>query len=118
MAELNYAKIYAFANSWALDPNVPAAKRNIAKALSELAKILADPNYGCPSEINALRLIGCHLCKRLGADICHHLENGECPLGLQTPLPLSDDRLTPKSQGNPRTLQAHCSPGSRERRSV
>ena len=88
MSELDYAKIAGFAHSWSIDPNVPAAKRRIARELSRLADILADPYYGCPSEISALRLIGCHLCKRLGADICQHLENGECPLGLQAALPL------------------------------
>ena len=91
MTGADYASIARIAGSWAGDPALPAAKRRMAKALAELAGILTDPYYGCPSEVEALRLIGCRLCQGLNADVCrqsgNRVGNCECPLGLHTAAP-------------------------------
>lgn len=79
----DYAKVAQQARLWASDSLLSPRKQMLARSLSELAAMLADPQYGCPSEHYAAEIMYCRLCRTVSGDrspvesIC--IGGADCP---------------------------------------
>ncbi|MFZ4535025.1 hypothetical protein [Propionivibrio sp.] len=51
------AEIARVARAWLLDQDFSPHRRRIAESLYDLASQLTDPNFGCPSEFNAVTVM-------------------------------------------------------------
>jgi hypothetical protein len=58
---LDYVKAVKLANQWSQDVNLTSQQRMLAKHLADLAGILIDPGYGCPTEHAAAESMFRHL---------------------------------------------------------
>jgi len=74
----NYVKVAQQAKLWSTDVLLSPGKRTLARSLADLAEILSDPQYGCPSEYFAAEMMYCQLCKSAS--------RGQCPGGADCPL--------------------------------
>ena len=54
---LEYEKVALQAFQWSRDVALSPHRRNLAGHLADLARILADPRYGCPSEHQAAEIM-------------------------------------------------------------
>lgn len=53
----DYVKLAQQAKIWSMDASLPPGKRMLASHLCELAEMLSDPQYGCPSEHYAVEVM-------------------------------------------------------------
>ncbi|MEI7431696.1 MAG: hypothetical protein WCL27_14680 [Betaproteobacteria bacterium] len=69
---LDYVKAVKLANLWSQDVNLTAQQRLLAKHLADLAGILIDPGYGCPTEHAAAEKMFHHLSKSISQERSVH----------------------------------------------
>jgi hypothetical protein len=80
----NYVKVAQQAKLWSTDVLLSPGKRTLARSLADLAEILSDPQYGCPSEYFAADMMYCLLCKSASRD--RSCAEPACPGGADCPL--------------------------------
>ena len=79
-----FDKVAATARSWSTRPGVPGNCVGIAGTFCHMANRLATrPSPDLTGE-KALKVVGCYLCRRVGASVCNipNSEAAQCPLGF------------------------------------
>jgi hypothetical protein len=74
--------VAATAGRWASRDDVPETLQHLARILLDLAEHASGTACPAAETLDAIRVIGCHLCKRLGQAGCVSPSTaGVCPLG-------------------------------------
>lgn len=64
----DYGKVAQQARCWSSLRVLSPEQRALAQNLSDLANMLVDSGYGCPTEHLAAQMMFCHLCRRTGVE--------------------------------------------------
>ena len=75
----NYKNVALQAKCWSVDQKLSPKKRLLAQSLCDLAELLSDANFGCPTEHLAAEEMYCHLCKSSAGLL--HPASQLCPEG-------------------------------------
>lgn len=79
---VNPSAVAATARRWASRDDVPEPLQHLASILLDLAEHAGGTACPAAETLDAIRVIGCHLCKRLGQAGCGSPRlAGACPLG-------------------------------------
>lgn len=79
-----YDKVAATAKTWSMRPGVPRRCIGIAGTVSHMASRLANrPTPDLTGE-KSLKVVGCYLCRQIGAAVCNlpNPDAASCPLGF------------------------------------
>lgn len=74
----DYGKVAQQARSWSSLRALSPEQRALAQNLSDLANMLVDTGYGCPTEHLAAQMMFCHLCRRNGVEAAPSVDRGLC----------------------------------------
>jgi hypothetical protein len=76
------AHIAETAHAWSRRADLPATDRSFATEVGELAAFLSVRLFPHAEDVDALRVLGCRLCRRVGAANCDD-PAGDCHLKLR-----------------------------------
>ena len=79
----DYKNVARQAKGWSVDQQLSPNKRLLAQSLCDLAELLSDANFGCPTEHLAAEEMYCHLCKSSAGLL--HPASQPCPKGDNCP---------------------------------
>lgn len=91
----DYEKVAQQARSWSSLRGLSPEQRVLAQNLSDLANMLVDSGYGCPTEHLAAQMMFCHLCRRTGAEAGPSADRGLCAGFAGCPYVLKEANVLP-----------------------